>query len=183
MPQLAFDIGFFAELPKLQPPVRKGVLDAWEKFGRLTLDQLFKDPGLKLESLTKAKDKQIRTIRIDQFWRGVVLAPPTGDTFVLLRVLPHDKAIDWAMKQKSSINEVTRAVEIRDAATLDEITRRRTSRTAGASTRTPPPARTPVSGGCCVRPFRPARTTCSSRATRTSASTTRRCRSSPSASK
>lgn len=84
MPQLAFDIAFFAELPKLQPPVRKGVLDAWEKFSRLTLDQLFKDPGLKLESLTNAKDKQIRTIRIDQFWRGVVLAPPTGDTFVLL---------------------------------------------------------------------------------------------------
>ncbi|WMI56307.1 AAA family ATPase [Streptomyces rochei] len=122
MPQLAFDIGFFAELPKLQPPVRKGVLDAWEKFGRLTLDQLFKDQGLKLESLVKAKDKQIRTIRIDQFWRGVVLAPPTGDTFVLLRVMPHDKAISWAVKQKSSINEVTRAVEIRDAATLDEIT-------------------------------------------------------------
>ncbi|KNE82641.1 MULTISPECIES: DEAD/DEAH box helicase [Streptomyces] len=122
MPQLAFDIGFFAELPKLQPPVRKGVLDAWEKFGRLTLDQLFKDPGLKLESLTHAKDQQIRTIRIDQFWRGVVLAPPSGDTFVLLRVLQHDKAIAWAKKQKSSINEVTRAVEIRDAATLDEIT-------------------------------------------------------------
>ncbi len=48
--------------------------------------------------------------------------PPTGDTFVLLRILPHDKAIAWAMKQESSINAVTRAVEIRDAATLDEIT-------------------------------------------------------------
>ncbi|MFE0362273.1 UvrD-helicase domain-containing protein [Streptomyces griseoaurantiacus] len=122
MPQLAFDIGFFAELPKLQPPVRKGVLEAWEKFERLTLDQLFKDPGLKLESLTHAKDKQIRTIRIDQFWRGVVLAPPSGDTFVLLRVMQHDKAIAWAKKQKASINAVTRAVEIRDAATLDELT-------------------------------------------------------------
>ncbi|MEU9733392.1 UvrD-helicase domain-containing protein [Streptomyces sp. NPDC048002] len=122
MPQLAFDIGFFAELPKLQPPVRKGVLEAWEKFNQLTLDQLFKDQGLKLESLTNAKDKQIRTIRIDQFWRGVVLAPPTGDTFILLRVMQHDKAIAWAKKQKASINEVTRAVEIRDAATLDELT-------------------------------------------------------------
>ncbi|MFF3499324.1 UvrD-helicase domain-containing protein [Streptomyces sp. NPDC003247] len=122
MPQLAFDIGFFAELPKLQPPVRKGVLEAWEKFHRLTLDQLFKDPGLKLESLTNAQDKQIRTIRIGQFWRGVVLAPASGDTFLLLRVMPHDKAIAWAKKQKASINEVTRAVEIRDAATLDEIT-------------------------------------------------------------
>ncbi|MFF3715544.1 UvrD-helicase domain-containing protein [Streptomyces prasinus] len=122
MPQLAFDIGFFAELPKLQPPVRKGVLDAWEKFDRLSLDQLFKDPGLKLESLQKPRDKQIRTIRIDLFWRGVVLAPTSGDTFVLLRVMQHDKAIAWARKQKSTINTVTRAVEIRDAATLDEIT-------------------------------------------------------------
>ncbi|MER6148175.1 UvrD-helicase domain-containing protein [Streptomyces hirsutus] len=122
MPQLAFDIGFFAELPKLQPPVRKGVLDAWEKFDRLSLDQLFKDPGLKLESLQKPRDKQIRTIRIDLFWRGVVLAPTSGDTFVLLRVMQHDKAIAWARKQKSTINTVTRAMEIRDAATLDEIT-------------------------------------------------------------
>ncbi|MFC8002125.1 UvrD-helicase domain-containing protein [Streptomyces olivaceus] len=122
MPQLAFDVGFFAELPKLQPPVRKGVLDAWEKFHRLGLDQLFKDPGLKLESLTNPRDRQIRTIRIDQFWRGVVLAPSTGDTFVLLRVMQHDKAIAWARKQKSTINTVTRAVEIRDATTLDEIT-------------------------------------------------------------
>ncbi|MET8437466.1 UvrD-helicase domain-containing protein [Streptomyces sp900116325] len=122
MPQLAFDIAFFAELPKLQPTVRKSVIDAWEKFNRLTLDQLFKDQGLKLESLTQAKDQQIRTIRIDQFWRGVVLAPSSGETFVLLRVMQHDKAIAWAKKQKSSINEVTRAVEIRDAATLDEIT-------------------------------------------------------------
>ncbi|MFD7711357.1 UvrD-helicase domain-containing protein [Streptomyces sp. NPDC059786] len=122
MPQLAFDIAFFAELHKLQPTVRKSVIDAWEKFNQLTLDQLFKDQGLKLESLTNAKDQQIRTIRIDQFWRGVVLAPSTGETFVLLRVMQHDKAIAWAKKQKSSINEVTRAVEIRDAATLDEIT-------------------------------------------------------------
>ncbi|MFJ9735988.1 UvrD-helicase domain-containing protein [Streptomyces sp. NPDC101171] len=122
MPHLAFDIGFFAELPKLQPPVRKGVLDAWEKFSRLTLDQVRKDKGLRLEALEKAKDKHIRTIRIDKFWRGVLLAPSAGETYVLLRVMPHDDAITWAAKQKSSINQVTRAVEIRDAATLDEIT-------------------------------------------------------------
>lgn len=122
MPQLALDIGFFADLHKLQGTVRKGVVDAWEKFSRLTLDQLFKDQGLKLESLKEAKDPQIRTIRIDQSTRGVVLAPQTGETFVLLRVMPHDKAIAWAVKQRASINAVTRAVEIRDAATLDEIT-------------------------------------------------------------
>ncbi|WP_330460742.1 AAA family ATPase [Streptomyces sp. NBC_00820] len=122
MPHLAFDIGFCAQLGKLQGTVKQGVFDAWEKFERLTLDQLFKDPGLKLESLKRAKDPHIRTIRIDQGTRGVVLAPGSGDTFVLLRVMPHDKAIDWAVKQKASINAVTRAVEIRDIEMLEELT-------------------------------------------------------------
>lgn len=122
MPHLAFDIGFCAQLGKLQGTVKQGVFDAWEKFERLTLDQLFKDPGLKLETLKRARDPHIRTIRIDQGTRGVVLAPDSGDTYVLLRVMPHDKAIDWAIKQKASINTVTRAVEVRDIAMLDELT-------------------------------------------------------------
>ncbi|MFJ3696991.1 UvrD-helicase domain-containing protein [Streptomyces sp. NPDC090052] len=122
MPHLAFDIGFCAQLGKLQGTVKQGVFDAWEKFERLTLEQLFKDPGLKLETLKRARDPHIRTIRIDQGTRGVVLAPDSGDTYVLLRVMPHDKAIDWAVKQKASINSVTRSVEIRDIAMLDELT-------------------------------------------------------------
>ena len=122
MPHLAFDIGFCAQLGKLQGADKQGVFDAWEKFERLTLDQLFKDQGLKLESLKQAKDPHIRTIRIAQGTRGVVLAPDSGDTFVLLRVMPHDKAIAWAIKQRASINTATRAVEIRDIAMLDELT-------------------------------------------------------------
>ncbi|MEU9360763.1 UvrD-helicase domain-containing protein [Streptomyces sp. NPDC048301] len=122
MPHLAFDIDFCAQLSKLQGSVKQGVFDAWEKFERLPLDQLFKDQGLKLESLKQARDPHIRTIRIDQGTRGVVLAPDSGDTYVLLRVMPHDKAIAWAVKQKASINTVTRAVEIRDIAVLEELT-------------------------------------------------------------
>ncbi|MFJ8981350.1 3'-5' exonuclease [Streptomyces sp. NPDC102282] len=122
MPHLAFDIDFCAQLSKLQGGVKQGVFDAWEKFEHLTLDQLFKDQGLKLETLKRARDPHIRTIRIDQGTRGVVLAPDSGDTYVLLRVMPHDKAIAWAIKQKASINTVTRAVEIRDIAMLDELT-------------------------------------------------------------
>ncbi|CAL9401333.1 ATP-dependent DNA helicase Rep [Streptomyces sp. enrichment culture] len=122
MPRLAFEIAFCAQLGNLQGSVKQGVFDAWNKFESLTLEQLFKDPGLKLETLKSAKDQNIRTIRIDRGNRGVVLAPGSGDTFVLLRVLPHDKAIAWAVKQRASINTVTRAVEIRDIAMLEELT-------------------------------------------------------------
>lgn len=78
MPHLAFDIGFCAQLSKLQGTVKQGVFDAWEKFERLTLDQLFKDPGLKLETLKRARDPHIRTIRIDQGTRGSSSRPTAG---------------------------------------------------------------------------------------------------------
>ncbi|WP_404868242.1 UvrD-helicase domain-containing protein [Kitasatospora griseola] len=122
MPHLALDRAFCQQLEKLEKHVRNGVFDAWEKFERLTLDQLFKDPGLKLESLKGARDRQIRTIRITQGYRGVVLAPESGDTFVLLRVGPHDDATEWAVKQKATINAVTGAVELREIATLEDLT-------------------------------------------------------------
>ncbi len=57
---------------KLEPKVRKGVDAAIGKFAEHT------HAGLHLEKLNNAKDPRIRTIRIDQFWRGVVLAPETG---------------------------------------------------------------------------------------------------------
>lgn len=122
MPKLAFHTDFFAQLGKLQRPVRQGVLDTWRKFERLTLTQLFADRGLNLEALTRARDKRIRTVRIDRGTRGVVLAPERGETFVLLRVLPHDKAIEWATQLVASVNTATSAVELRDEETLDEIT-------------------------------------------------------------
>ncbi|WP_328440605.1 UvrD-helicase domain-containing protein [Streptomyces sp. NBC_00444] len=121
MPQLALDIGFLSELHTLQKPVKKGVIDAWKKFTALSLTQLLADKGLHVEKLKDAIDPHIRTIRISGFWRGVVLAPESGETFVLLKVLPHDEAIAWGRKQKSSINTATQAVEIRDAGALDAL--------------------------------------------------------------
>lgn len=37
-------------------------------------------------------DLELRSIRIDQSWRGIVLAPETGDTYTLLTVRHHDDA-------------------------------------------------------------------------------------------
>ncbi|MEV6983215.1 hypothetical protein AB0M95_18410 [Sphaerisporangium sp. NPDC051017] len=44
--------------------------------------------GLHLEKLESALDPNVRTIRIDVSWRGVVLAPATGGVFCLVEVLP-----------------------------------------------------------------------------------------------
>jgi hypothetical protein len=77
--------------------------------------------GLHLEKLNHCRDDRIRTIRIDQFWRGVVLAPDAGDTYSLIRVMPHDKAIDYARSHRFTVNQALGVVEIRDEAALEQI--------------------------------------------------------------
>jgi hypothetical protein len=112
--QLGIGVEFLHEFSRLEPPVRRRTVEAVEKFSEHT------HAGLHLEKLNNARDGRVRTIRIDQFWRGVVLAPDTGDQFVLLRVLPHDDAIAWARTRRFSVNPVSGVLEIRDVVRLEE---------------------------------------------------------------
>ena len=98
MPRLAIDKDFLDDYSKLEKSVQNAVKDAIDKFAEHTY------AGLHLEKLHKAKDDRIRTIRIDQFWRGVVLAPDEGDTYSLIRVMPHDKAIDYAVSHRFTVS-------------------------------------------------------------------------------
>lgn len=116
MAQLGIGVEFLHEFSRLEPPVRKRTVEAVEKFSEHT------HAGLHLEKLNNPRDSRVRTIRIDQFWRGVVLAPDTGDQFVLLRVLPHDDAIAWARTRRFSVNPVSGVLEVRDVAALEELT-------------------------------------------------------------
>ncbi|MFJ8715772.1 UvrD-helicase domain-containing protein [Streptomyces violaceus] len=123
MPRLAFAQSFWDGYDTLEKPVRAGVRKAMAKFQALRIAELNADKGLHLESVENARDERMRTIRITGFWRGVVLAPDDGsDMFLLVNVLPHDDAYTWAAKRLYSANSATRALEVRDAVALDELT-------------------------------------------------------------
>jgi nitroreductase len=113
--RLAIDKDFLDDYSKLPKPVQSSVKSAIDKFAEHL------HAGLHLEKLTRCKDDRIRTIRIDQFWRGVVLAPDAGDTYSLIRVMPHDKAIDYAATHRFTVNQALGVVEIRDEAALEQI--------------------------------------------------------------
>ncbi|HYS29162.1 MAG TPA: hypothetical protein VEQ12_06640, partial [Candidatus Limnocylindria bacterium] len=108
MPRLAIDKDFLDDYSKLEKSVRTAVKEAIEKFAEHTY------AGLHLEKLQKSVDDRIRTIRIDQFWRGVVLAPDSGDTYYLMKVMPHDKAIDYAASHRLTVNQALGIVEVRN---------------------------------------------------------------------
>jgi hypothetical protein len=67
--RLAIDKDFLDDYSKLPKAVQSSVKTAIDKFAEHVYS------GLHLEKLNHSKDDRIRTIRIDQFWRGVVLAP------------------------------------------------------------------------------------------------------------
>jgi superfamily I DNA/RNA helicase len=113
--RLAIDKDFLDDYSKLPKPVQNSVKTAIDKFAEHV------HAGLHLEKLTRCKDDRIRTIRVDQFWRGVVLAPDADDTYSLIRVMPHDKAIDYAASHRFTVNQALGVVEIRDEAALEQI--------------------------------------------------------------
>lgn len=121
MARLGIDKDFLREFAKLERPVQERVTEVFGKFEESTW------AGLHLEKVTNARDDRFRTIRIDQFWRGVVLAPTSGDNYTLLKVLPHDDAYAWARRRRASVNIATGRIEISDVeaidATVPELTR------------------------------------------------------------
>lgn len=111
MATLVFAKDFLDDFVKLEPPVRQKVRELPDKFEEAV------HTGVHLEKLNAARDDRVRTVRVDQFWRGVVVR--LGEAkYALLRVLAHDDAIDWAKRQRFGINPATGLVEILDVPTV-----------------------------------------------------------------
>ena len=113
MPTLVFAKQFLDDFAKLQPVVRQKVRELPDKFEHSATT------GVHLEKLNASRDDRVRTIRVDEFWRGVVVRLGNA-RYALLRVMAHDDAIDWAKRQRFEVNPVTGIVEILDIPTVAE---------------------------------------------------------------
>ena len=112
MATLVFAKEFLDDFARLEPPVRQKVRELPDKFEHSART------GIHLEKLTGARDDRVRTVRVDRFWRGVVVR--LGEArYALLRVLGHDDANDWATRQQLGVNPITGLVEILDIATVE----------------------------------------------------------------
>lgn len=68
--------------------------------------------GINYETIKGARDKNLRSVRIDQDWRGIVFKPDKGDVYVLMYVDKHDDAYRWAETRRVAINPVTGAMQL-----------------------------------------------------------------------
>lgn len=100
-------LGAFARLGKQQ---QKGVR-AW-------IDKFRADPtskALNYEKLHSMRDPKVRSVRIDQKYRAIVIHPPKGDVYLLVWVDNHDEAVDWARNKVFEVNRYTGTFQVYEA--------------------------------------------------------------------
>ncbi|WP_278314784.1 3'-5' exonuclease [Lolliginicoccus levis] len=129
MPRLGIDKDFLLDISKMDRPLARKVSDVFGKFAEAT------HAGIHLERIQNVRDDRLRSIRIDKFWRGIVLAPESGETYTLLKVLGHDEAYAWAQRRQASVNSTTGVIELFDAIGLEEVLPRMERRAEKAAER------------------------------------------------
>jgi mRNA-degrading endonuclease RelE of RelBE toxin-antitoxin system len=106
-PKVALSQDFLFQLAKLPSSAQSKVLKWAVKF---QADP--KSPGINYEKINGARDPNLKSVRVDLDWRGIVFKPDSGDVYVLLHVDHHDEAYRWAERRKMAINPVTGAMQI-----------------------------------------------------------------------
>jgi hypothetical protein len=106
-PKVALSSEFLAQLAKLPSSIHTKVLK-WA-IGFQTNPT---SSGTNYENIKGARDPNLKSVRVDGDWRGIVFKPSSGDVYVLLYVGHHDEAYRWAENRKLTINPVTGAMQL-----------------------------------------------------------------------
>lgn len=119
----------YAQLPKAQ-----------QKKVREFVTRFRADPtvhSINYEPVHDARDRRVRTVRIDLSYRAIILHPDQGNTYLLAWVDHHDEAMDWARKKQFDVNPVTGALQMVDTiatqAMVEEIEEKRGPETKALS--------------------------------------------------
>jgi mRNA-degrading endonuclease RelE of RelBE toxin-antitoxin system len=97
--KMAVSKEFLESYTKLPPAQQKKVREFTEKFER--------DPtqsGINFERIEGARDDKVRSVRIDQAYRAIIIHPPRGDVYLCAWVDHHDKAYAWARNRVFGVN-------------------------------------------------------------------------------
>lgn len=107
---------FTKRCAQLEPTLKKQVLEMMAKVQQ--------DPasnGARLKPLTNSRDRRVRTARVTDNYRAVLMHPG-GETYYLVEVLPHDDALAYATNVEFSVNPVHGGVEYIDRSAVEALT-------------------------------------------------------------
>lgn len=73
-----------------------------------------KSPGINYEKIIGAYDQNLRSVRIDENYRGIILKPKDNNVYLLLWIDKHDDAYKWAMRKRAVVNAQTGSIQVYD---------------------------------------------------------------------
>jgi superfamily I DNA/RNA helicase len=106
-PKVALSQDFLLQLSKLPSSIHAKVMKWAVQFQSDPTS-----PGINYENINAARDSNLKSVRLDRDWRGIVFKPSSGDVYMLLYVGHHDDAYRWAEHRKMGINPVTGAMQL-----------------------------------------------------------------------
>ena len=114
-PKVAISSEFFTSVLKLPKTQQEKAVKFMELFR-----QNPKSPGINYETIQVSRDKNLRSVRIDQAYRAIVLAPEQGEVYILLWADKHDDAYDWAANRVLKINPENGVLQVIESQYIDE---------------------------------------------------------------
>jgi mRNA-degrading endonuclease RelE of RelBE toxin-antitoxin system len=102
----------FARLPK---HVQKKTHQFLEKFRR--------DPGqgsIHYEKIHDVVDDKVRTVRIGDDYRAIVIHPPSGDVYLCVWIDHHDEAMQWARSKSFEVHPGSGALQVIDTRVVEQ---------------------------------------------------------------
>ncbi|MCP4117878.1 MAG: AAA family ATPase [Desulfobacteraceae bacterium] len=104
---VAVSAGFFTSFSRLPKSQQVKVMNFVNKFRTNP-----RSTGINYETLSGVKDKNLRSVRIDRNYRGIVYKSPKGNLYLLLWVAGHDEAYKWAKNRVCDVNPFLGALQV-----------------------------------------------------------------------
>src|SRR5690606_36185923 len=98
-PKIAMSDDFLKSFARIPRQNQQAVLTFVAKFRQNPLAS-----GINYERINDAADANMRSVRINDNLRGIILKPETGDVYCLLWVDRHDDAYQWARRHRVAIH-------------------------------------------------------------------------------
>lgn len=111
---MAISSDFFSAFAALPKAKQGRVMDFMSKFRSNPLA-----PGMNYEKINDSYDKNMRSVRIDDTYRAIVLREE--NVFLLLWVDHHDEAYEWARRKRCMLNHATGSIQIYEATSMESL--------------------------------------------------------------
>ena len=105
--RVALSKDFLEAYSKLPKKIQKKTREFTEKFQKDPTQ-----PGINFERIGSAVDDKVRSVRIDQAYRAIVIHPPNGDVFLCVWVDHHDEAYRWVQNKRFEVNPSSGSLQL-----------------------------------------------------------------------